>query len=93
MVKGVRSRRRPRARWRDGIIEDIQEQGLWSSRGNLSPKIEMAGGSLLGPIVAMARTDGTEEEKDLDTIEYLNGILFFVDLNCNLYDIISLYHS
>ena len=28
MVEGVRSRVRPRARWRDGVIEDIQEQGL-----------------------------------------------------------------
>ena len=28
MVEGVRSRGRPRARWRDGVIEDIQEQGL-----------------------------------------------------------------
>ena len=27
----------------------------------------MAGGSLLGPIVAMARTDGTEEEEEDDT--------------------------
>ena len=27
MVEGVRSRGRPRGRWRDGVLEDIQEQG------------------------------------------------------------------
>ena len=28
MVDGVRSRGRPRARWRDGVMEDIKERGL-----------------------------------------------------------------
>jgi len=28
MVEGVRSRGRPRARWRDGVMEDIGERGL-----------------------------------------------------------------
>ena len=28
MVDGVRNRGRPRARWRDGVMEDIKERGL-----------------------------------------------------------------
>ena len=62
MVDGVRSRGRPRARGRDGVIEDIKERGLEIAEANLSLRTEMAGGSLLGPIVATARTDGTDDD-------------------------------
>lgn len=35
-VDGVRSRGRPRARSRDGVIEDIKERGLLVRGGNIS---------------------------------------------------------
>jgi hypothetical protein len=45
--------------WRTSENEDLNSQ-----KQHLSPWTELDGGSLLGPIVAMMRTDGTEDADD-----------------------------
>jgi len=63
-VEGLRNDDRPRVRWRDGVHEDIKQQGMEFTETMSVTEAERDGGSSFVPVVATSQTDGTDDDDD-----------------------------